>query len=49
MFFECQDQLKHRANTGQLLRNDLDLLEQIEHISVELQKVAIDIKKLNSK
>ncbi|MEM8722959.1 MAG: hypothetical protein AAGE84_27365 [Cyanobacteria bacterium P01_G01_bin.39] len=49
MFFERREQLKRRANTGQLLRSDLQLIEQIERIIEELDQVAEDIKKLNDK
>ena len=49
MFLERQEQLKHRAYTGQLLRSDLELLERIEQTLIELQKVAEDLIKLNNK
>jgi hypothetical protein len=49
MFLERQEQLKHRANTGQLSCRDLELIEQIERTTAELQKLAEDIKKLNDK
>ncbi len=49
MFLERQEQLEGRAMTGQLHHNDLELLEQIEHTLIELQKLAEDIKKLNNK
>ncbi|MGF1589652.1 MAG: hypothetical protein ACFCU7_10475 [Pleurocapsa sp.] len=48
MFFERQEQLKRRANTGQLLHSDLELLEQIEQTLAELTKVVEDLKKLNN-
>jgi hypothetical protein len=48
MFFERQEQLKHRAITRQLHHNDLELLEQIELTLRELQKLVEDIKKLNN-
>ena len=49
MFFERQEQLKRRANTGQLLRSDLELIEQIERIVKELDQIVEDIKKLNDR
>lgn len=49
LFLERQEQLEHRAKTGQLLRSDLELLAQIETILIELQKIANSIKELNNK